>query len=848
MPRFDTSGAVTPAPDFRALFQSAPGLYLVLTPELSIVAVSDAYLRATMTEREGILGRGIFEVFPDNPDDPNAAGVRNLRASLERVRRDRVPDAMPVQKYDIRRPESEGGGFEERFWSPVNSPILGPAGALAYIIHQVEDVTDFLRLRQHGAEQQQLTKDLQVKTEKMESEIFLRTQQVAETSRQLKEANVELARLYERTKELDALKSQFFANVSHELRTPLTLILGPTGKLLSSGTLDDGQRRELEVVDRNARLLLKHVNDLLDASRLDAGKMQVEYAEVDLARLVRLVAGHFESLSLENRITYSIQADDCPRAQVDPDKIQRVLMNLLSNAFKFTPAGGTIHCRLTRDPSEPRAVLEVADSGPGIAPEHREVVFERFRQIEGGSTRRFGGTGLGLAIARDFVRLHGGTLTVSKAPEGGASFRMEIPTLAPQGAEVRAKAPATQITEAPPGTFDARAQTAAPPMTAAPGRPLVLVIEDNAEMNRFVCDSLAGEYRLESALNGTEGLRKALALRPDLVLSDLMMPEMSGEALVRELRSRRDLDSTPIVILTAKADDEVRVRLLREGASDYLMKPFSVEELRARIGNLVAVRLAEETNRRLNSELRENNDRLKKLTSRLQDANHELEAFSYAVSHDLQAPLRGIDGFSQALLDERHAMTEPKRRDYLTRVRAAAQRMRQLIDDLLRLSRITRAELRHDTIDLSALAGEICEGLKRQEPNRPMNLVVHPGVVARGDARLLRIVLENLLGNAWKYTGKTRDPRIEFGGSRANGGARCFVRDNGVGFDMAYSKRLFVPFQRLHAQTDFSGTGIGLATVKRIIQRHGGLVWAEAAEGKGATFYFQLPTVENPRG
>src|SRR5437867_4396910 len=159
-PRLVLAGSAASAPDFRNLFEAAPGLYLVLAPDLTIVAVSDAYLAATMTRRETILGRGVFDVFPDNPDDPATEGVRNLRASLDRVRHDRVVDAMPVQRYDIRRPESEGGGFEERFWSPVNSPVPGPDGDLIYIIHKVEDVSEFVRLKRRGAEQQQLAHDL----------------------------------------------------------------------------------------------------------------------------------------------------------------------------------------------------------------------------------------------------------------------------------------------------------------------------------------------------------------------------------------------------------------------------------------------------------------------------------------------------------------------------------------------------------------------------------------------------------------------------------------------------------------------------------------------------------------
>ncbi len=183
------------SPDFRALFESAPGLYLVLTPNLKIVAASDAYLRATMTKREEVLGRGIFEVFPDNPADPTATGVRNLNASLERVLRNKNPDAMAVQKYDIRRPEAKGGGFEERYWSPVNSPVFGPGGEVAYIIHRVEDVTEFVRLKQRGIEEEKLTQELRTRGEQMEAEIFLRAQEIQEANRKLREAEEALRQM-----------------------------------------------------------------------------------------------------------------------------------------------------------------------------------------------------------------------------------------------------------------------------------------------------------------------------------------------------------------------------------------------------------------------------------------------------------------------------------------------------------------------------------------------------------------------------------------------------------------------------------------------------------------------------
>src|SRR6202007_2310531 len=189
-----TPSQSSPTPDFQALFQSAPGLYLVLTPELNIVAVSDAYLRATMTKREEILGRGIFDVFPDNPDDPSATGVRNLRTSLLRVLQDKTSDTMAVQKYDVRKPESEGGGFEERFWSPFNSPVLGSDKEVAYIIHRVEDVTEFVRLKQQTLEQEKLAEKLRTRAGQMEAEVYQRAAEVQEANRRLEAAYQEMLR------------------------------------------------------------------------------------------------------------------------------------------------------------------------------------------------------------------------------------------------------------------------------------------------------------------------------------------------------------------------------------------------------------------------------------------------------------------------------------------------------------------------------------------------------------------------------------------------------------------------------------------------------------------------------
>lgn len=438
--------------------------------------------------------------------------------------------------------------------------------------------------------------------------------------------NEELQRLLEQIRQLNQERIDFFANVSHELRTPLTLILGPLAAILASAdNLTALQKRDLGVIQRNASTLTKHVNDLLDLAKFDAGKATLRYARVDLAQAVRQVAAHFDALAPQRALSFVVSTPDALLADADAEKFDRVVLNLLSNAFKFTPDGGRIRCSLALAGTG-RLLLSIQDSGPGVTADMRARIFERFRQGQGGTTREFGGTGLGLAIAKEFVELHGGTIAVSQAPGGGALFQVEMPLSAPEGAYVRRIG-------TPAVHDDVDVENAVKELQGIePGgeeggapldRPLVLVAEDNADMRRFIAEVLGGVYRVVPVADGAQALARALAEPPDLVVMDLMMPKLGGDRLVDAMRLQPTLAKVPVLVLSAMANEELRLKLLSELVQDYVTKPFSAPELRIRVRNLVTMKRAREA---LQKELASQNADLVQLTAQFIAGRQELQA------------------------------------------------------------------------------------------------------------------------------------------------------------------------------------------------------------------------------
>ncbi len=814
-----------PPLNYRSLFQGGESLYLVLAtdaPRFTIIGASDIYLRATRRRLDDLVGQGIFEAFPENVDDAASAAESSVRASIERVVRTRQPHRLPMQKYDVPRAEADGGGFEEKYWSAIHFPVFGDDGELIHVTQRVEDITEFV------AEQRR-------PGNRMETEVLLSAREVTETNLELVRVNEELdrhreelQRLNDKLRELDEVKNQFFANVSHELRTPLTLIIGPVQSLVDSGELDPQARRTLGTVLRNAKLLLRHVNDLLDVSKLDAGKMTLHYTEADLGGLVRFVCGHFSSIAVERRIDFVTEIAPV-RAQVDAEKVQRVLMNLLSNAFKFAPTGGRVRCTVRQVAD--RVELEVADNGPGINPEHRELVFERFRQVEGGDSRRHTGTGLGLAIARDMTTLHRGQITAGDAPEGGALFTVALPLRAPEGAEVAAAGALAR-----PGVewaADIDHGAPEPGLAASVGAgasgALVLVIEDNPELNAFVREALSGDFRTAVAFDGKAGLALANEVRPDLIVSDVMMPEMTGDRMVHELKARPHLRDIPVLLLTAKADDDLRLEMLRAGASDYLTKPFGVEELRARVRNLIDVRTARRAAER---------------------ANQAKNQFLSRMSHELRTPLNAIIGFAQLL--EMGGRLAPEQLESVRQIHRGGHHLLELINEVLDISRIESGSMALSlepvlARDAVRSAVELVRPIASQRGITVLGLEeIRADQAILADRQRLSQVLINLFSNAVKYN--RPGGRVTLGVETPSSQVlRLTVRDTGAGITPAKLALLFQPFQRLGAeQTEIEGTGLGLAVSRALIEAMGGAIGVSSTLGEGTTFWVDLAVAEAP--
>jgi two-component system, sensor histidine kinase and response regulator len=390
------------------------------------------------------------------------------------------------------------------------------------------------------------------------------------------------------------------------------------------------------------------------------------------------------------------------------------------------------------------------------------------------------------------------------------------------------------VTKARPGAPDAEAV-----VVPAKTKVNLLVVDDDAT-KRFALRTILAplDENVVEAASGADALRQLLRNEFAVVLLDVRMPLMDGFETAQLIRQRPRSELTPLIFVTALDQAETDMgRGYNLGAVDFVFAPVVPAILRAKVTVFIELYRAQQELRRYRNQLE---TLVEERTIALTAINRELEAFSYSVSHDLRGPLVSFDDVSEKLLEKYGKHLDAGATEYIAKMRDASQRMTSVFDGLQMLFRLTSGEIRREDLDISAMAQLVADELRSENPRRKVEVEIVPGIMASGDQRLVRILLGNLMNNAWKFTSRTRSPKITVGREVVDAESRVFVRDNGAGFDMIEAHRLFGAFQRLHSQSDFPGAGIGLATARRIVNRHGGRIWAEGAVGEGATFYFVL--------
>jgi signal transduction histidine kinase len=631
--------------------------------------------------------------------------------------------------------------------------------------------------------------------------------------------------------ELDRAKTDFFANVSHEFRTPLTLMIGPLEELIASPAVqaDAHLRDPLSLAHGNSLRLLKLVNTLLDFSRLEAKRTSANFEDVNLAALTADLASVFRAAIERAGLTFSV---DCPMAEqnvsVDRDMWEKIVLNLLSNAFKYTLQGSIA---LSLRVSAQEAVLSVRDTGAGIAPAALPHLFERFYRITDTQARTHEGTGIGLALVNELVKLHGGRVEVDSTLGEGTEFRVILPVQhVAQGLEtapaVLRRAPVADVyVEEARRWLPRAAEEPLDRVTPGAAKEGVIVLaDDNADMRDYLARLLGQRYEVIGVTDGAEALDALRRERPDLLLTDVMMPRMDGFELLRAVRADVQLRELPVILLSARAGEDARIEGLDVGADDYLVKPFAARELLARVGTHLAM------------------SRVRREASRRKDE------FLATLAHELRNPLAPIR-HALAVAGKRNAAPEQVDRSHAIIERQLCH-MTLLLDDLLDVSRIAggRLQLRRQPVDMHAVIDAALETSMPVIGARAHDLAVNVEQVPLpldGDPMRLSQVVSNLLNNAAKYT--PRGGHLRLSVQRQEHKVVIRVADDGVGIAAEALPGIFEMFSQGSTALEGAegGLGIGLALVKGVVELHGGTVMADSdGIGRGAEFVVRLPLAE----
>jgi signal transduction histidine kinase len=671
--------------------------------------------------------------------------------------------------------------------------------------------------------------------------------------------------------ELDQVKSRFFANISHELRTPLTLLLAPLESLLHrfNRSLDEETRDMLVTMHSNGMRLLKLINDLLDLVRLESGRMEVKREPLEVAEFVKGLASAARQVADDKRLRLETFVDPAVGTVLaDRDKLEKVVLNLLFNALKFTPAGGRVELRAEKRGEE--LTLIVADTGMGISEKNLPHVFDRFWQADGSSKRKYQGVGIGLALVKELVEIHGGKVIVQSQEGKGTTFTVILPyqkaepSQAPKPEMASETVPAeaarggTVTSEEWVANLYRRAElfpaltplqaSLRPVETARNGSlPTILVADDEPDMLRFLKSQLSQHYRVLEAVDGQQAIEKACQFLPDIILLDMMMPEKDGLQACREIREHTPTQSIPIVLLTARADEETKLAALSAGASDFLTKPFSTTELHVRLKNLVESHQYQRKVSKQNQVLESTIEQLKDTETQLVQTEKlaSLGRLSAGIIHEINNPLNFATTGLFTLRNKGKYLAPEQQEEYadiLKDVEEGIKRVKGIVSDLRMFSHPeTESRDQVEVPEVVAAALRLLSSEWKDKVRIEQKLAEHQTVWA--NRNLLVHVLLNLLQNSiYALNAKSfekEQPTIWIEGRLERDKSVLVVRDNGIGIGVEHLNKIFDPFYTTKDVGE--GMGLGLAMCHRIVQDCEGRISVRTEPGKFCEFTLEFP-------
>lgn len=692
----------------------------------------------------------------------------------------------------------------------------------------------------------------------------------------LDENRAELEASNQKLRELDEAKSRFFANISHELRTPLTLMIAPLESLIHRA--DAGRSEEdkdlLGTMHGNAMRLLKLINDLLDLVRLEAGRSQVRIKKVRVEEFIHGLSNAVSAVAKDKRIQLQARVDPAIGfVMTDSEKLERICLNLLFNALKFTAAGGRVDFSAEQD--QGWLVIKVRDTGMGIPADQLPHIFSRFWQADTSSQRKFQGMGIGLALVKELAEVQGGSVSAASTVGEGTTMTVKLPL---QTAESAVTVEESEEVDEAPGSEEPPAekkdwiadlyrraemfpamtslQATLRPVETGVGRsrkPKLLIADDEPDMLRFLKSQLSANFEILEAVDGQQALEKAAQFLPDIILSDMMMPEKDGLQVCRELRERTSTRSIPVVLLTARADEKTKLDCLAAGASDFLSKPFSLTEIQVRLKNLVDSRLYQKELVVQKQQLENALEQIKETESMLvqNEKLASLGRLSAGLIHEINNPLNYARQGLHIMGRSTQLLPEDERADFadtLKDVEEGVNRVIQIISDLRGFTRNTQ-ELGH-AFDLKTTVETGIrffshvwkDGVQRE-------VDVPEGLEIRGDSNQFVQVFINFVQNALDAMATKQYPEGETPTLRISGHALrdkivFSIRDNGPGIPQEIQDKIFDPF--FTTKDVGQGMGLGLAICNRIIADHGGRIEVRSQPGQFTEFVLEFPTADTP--